>query len=185
MSVSRIAPQSVSRLAPILLYGLDIPYTTFHPAQHGYFKLGYVADRNNISFKFFEQPVYIACHGVVRGDLPSYDKYTFSILPDESAFVRQVEQTVMESLSRVILLAEPLSGIENAPFKSITYENLIKVKLGKTVGMRQDGSVIAFDEHAGALANRTKVTMTLEVNGMYHSEKGKGVLARLHSYKLE
>lgn len=185
MSITRITPQSIARTSPILLYGLDLPYTAFHPAQHGQFKIGYMADRDGVSFKFFDQPVYFACHGVVRGDLPSYGKYTFSLLPDEAVFVRQVEQSVMDTLSRIILLAEPTIPIENAPLKSITYENLIKLKLNKTVGLRQDGSMIPFDEHSSVLTNRTKVTMTVEINGMYHSDKSKGVIARVHSYKLE
>lgn len=185
MATSRITPQSVSRLAPILLYGLDIPFAAFNATQHGGFKIGYLSDRDGTSFKFFDQPVYVACHGVVRGDLPSYGKYTFSVLPEEAAFVRQVEQTIMSTMDRLVSLAEPSSSITTVPLKSMTYENLIKVKLNKTVGLRQDGTVVPFDEHGSMLMNKTAVTMTLEINGMYHSDKGKGVIARIHSYKLD
>jgi len=96
-----------------------------------------------------------------------------------------VEQTIMETMDRLITLAEPAVNITTVPLKSITYENLLKAKLNKTVGLKQDSSVVPFDEHSSVLTNRTKVTMTLEINGMYHSDKGKGVIARIHSYRLD
>lgn len=170
---------------PIMLYGLDMPFTAFQALTHGNFKIGYVTDRGTASFKFFDSPVYVACHGVVRGDDAKYDKYTFSVLPEEATFIRSVEMTVQDTFARLIQLAEPAVEFEKLEWKSITYENLLRLKLNKTVGLAQDGTVLDVTQHAEVLRNKTKVTMTVEIYGLYHTEKAKGVIARVHSYKLE
>lgn len=173
-----------SRLAPILLYGLDIPFVRFTAAAHGNYKFNYITDRNDVHFKFFEQPIFIQAHAIVRIPKDRYGKMVVSILDDESAFIRTVESNVLANVERVITMAEPLCGIEQATLKSVLYENLLKVKIGKTVGQDVNGSLIPFEEHEKVLVKGVKVLMTVEVNGMYHSPVSKGVTVRIHSYRV-
>lgn len=181
LRMSRIAP---TRLAPILSYGLDIPITQFSPAAHSYFKFNYVSDKAGLSMKFFEKPVYIHAHGIVRKTKDQYGKVTFSVLDHESAFVRQVEKTVLDTLDNIVNLAEPALQVLTSPAKSMTYENLLKLKVNKTVGQDESGRIVEFDEHEAILARDTKVLMTLEVHGAYHGVNGKGVIARIHCYRV-
>lgn len=176
--------RTVARLSPILPYGLDLPLTAFSASNHGNYKFNYISDRGGASMKFFEQPIYIHTHGTVRFPKDQWGKTTFSILEDESAFVRSVEADIMSSLDRIVGMAEPALGVELLPFKSITYENLVKLRINKTVGQDLEGKLVENEKHGEVLAKGVKVLMTLEIHGLYHSAAGKGVIARVHCYKV-
>jgi hypothetical protein len=169
---------------PILSYGLDLPLSAFTAASHGNYKLGYLADRGGASMKFFEQPIYVHAHGVVRFPKDQYGKVTLSVLPEESEFFRRVESDIMENLDRITDLAEPHLNVSSLPRKSITYENLLKLRINKMIGQDVEGKLVDFEKHEEVLTKGTKVLMTVEVQGLYHSTTGKGVMARIHSYRV-
>lgn len=176
--------RTVARLQPILPYGLDIPFTQFGAGSHANYKFRYLSERNGASMKFFEQPIYTHLHAVVRVTKDQYGKITFSVNPDEADFIRQVERDVSSNLDRIIDMAEPTLNILAVPPKSMTYENLVKVRLNKTVGQGLDGKLIPDGEHEVVLEKGVKVLMTLEIHGYYHSANGKGVLSRIHCYQV-
>lgn len=176
--------RTIPRIAPIVPYGLDVPFASFCAAAHGNYKFNYVTDRGNASMKFFEHPVYIHAHGVVRIPKDQYGKTVVSILPDEASFVRSVETDIMQQLERIIAMAEPGVNIGALPLKSITYENLVKVRVNKTVGQDLEGKLVDNEKHEDVLQKGVKLLMTLEINGLYHSDVSRGVIARVHCYRL-
>jgi len=176
--------RTVPRIAPIVSYGLDIPYTSFSAAAHGNYKFNYVSDRGLASMKFFDHPVYVHAHGVVRIPKDQYGKTVFSINSDEASFVRTVEADIMQQLERIIGMAEPGVNITSLPLKSITYENLVKLRINKTVGQSVDGKIVEFEKHEEVLQKGVKVLMTLEIHGLYHSDVSRGVIARVHCYRV-
>jgi hypothetical protein len=161
-----------------------MPVTAFSAAAHGNYKFSYVADRGNVAMKFFEQPVYTHAHAIVRIPKDAYGKTSFSILPEESDFIRSVETDIFENLDRIIDMAEPNLNVALQPKKSITYENLIKLRMNKTVGQDLEGKIVEHDKHEEVLTKGVKVLMTVEVHGVYHSSAGKGVIARVHCYRV-
>jgi hypothetical protein len=176
--------RTLPRLSPILPYGLDLPFTAFTAASHGNYKFNYLSERGGAAMKFFEQPIYIHTHGTVRIPKDQYGKVTFSIKEDESAFVRLVEKDIMDNLDRIISMAEPSLNIQLLPFKSATYENLVKLRINKTVGQDKDGALVPNENHEDVLSKGVKVLMTLEIHGLYHSAVSKGVIARVHCYRV-
>lgn len=175
--------RTIPRIAPIVPYGLDVPFASFCSAAHGNFKFNYVTDRGNASMKFFDHPVYIHSHGIVRIPKDQYGKTVFSILADEASFVRTVETDIMQQLEHIIAMAEPGVNISSLPMKSITYENLVKLRMNKTVGQDLEGKLVDQDKHGDVLQKGAKVLMTLEINGLYHSDVSRGVIARVHCYR--
>jgi len=176
--------RSLSRLTPILPYGLDLPFSAFSKDAHAHYKFNYVSDRGGASMKFFEKPVYIHTHAIVRMPKDTYGKVTFSVMEEESAFVRVVENDMMTNLDRIVDMAEPLLNVSNLPFKSATYENLVKVKINKTVGFDKQNVAVPNDKHEEVLVKGVKVLMTMEIHGFYHSGVSKGVIARVHGYRV-
>lgn len=176
--------RTVSRLAPILPYGLDIPFTAFAAASHGNYKFNYISERGGAAMKFFEQPIYIHAHATVRIPKDQYGKVTFSIREDEATFVRSVEKNIMDNLDRIVAMAEPALNVQLLPFKSATYENLIKLRAVNAVGQDKDGALVANEKHDEVLSKGVKVLMTLEIHGLYHSAVGKGVISRVHCYRV-
>ena len=178
------ASKTARVIQPILLYGLDLPFATFHAARHGGFKVGYVADKQGVSMKFFESPVYVAVDATVRSDAPKWGKYTFSVESDQADFIRHVETEIVTLFDRLTMLAEPNLHVELLSVISMTYESLIKVKLGQTVGQDVHGTLVPFESHAATLVRNTKLKMTVEIHGIYHSSTSKGLIARIHSYRV-
>jgi hypothetical protein len=176
--------RTISRLSPITPYGLDVPFTGFSAAAHANYKFNYISDRGTASMKFFDHPVYIHTHGVVRMPKDAYGKTVFSINPEEASFVRTVETDIMQQLERVIGMAEPGVNITSLPLKSITYENLVKLRINKTVGQDLEGKLVEHEKHAEVLEKGVKVLMTLEIHGLYHSDVSRGVIARVHCYRV-
>lgn len=176
--------RAASRLAPILPYGLDIPFTSFSAAAHRNYKFNYISDRGSAHMKFFEQPIYTHVHGTVRMPQDTYGKVSFSVLPDEANFLRLVEKDVVENLDRIVDMAEPNLHVSALPMKSITYENLVKLKIAKTVGQDLNGKIVEEEKHAELLVKSTKVLLTVEIHGIYHSDVSKGVIARVHCYRI-
>jgi len=176
---------SRSRLTPILVYNIDLPFTSYSPAAHGHFKTNYISDKGDACMKFFELPVFVGLHAVVRGDEQKYGKTTFSVEPDESQFIRRVEKDIMDQYDRITDLAEPNMNVMNLPFKSVTYENLLKTRVNKTVGQDVNGMMVPAENHIDVLKNKTRLVATLEIHGVYHSPNGKGVISRLHSYVVQ
>lgn len=174
----------MGRLAPILPYGLDVPFTTYSAANHANYKFNYISDRGGASMKFFEKPIYTHVHGVVRMPKDQWGKLSFSVLPDESDFLRRVETDIWESLDRILDMAEPAMLIKALPLKSLTYENLVKLRINKTVGQDVEGVLVDNEKHEEVLAKGVKVLMTVEMHGLYHSTTGKGVMARVHCYRV-
>lgn len=170
--------------APIMLYGLDKPFALFSAAIHGNFKLGYLANRDTTDFKFFVDPIYVHCHGVVRRE-PKWGKYTFSIEPEESDFIRQVESTVMQTYARIIELAEPSSKFSTLTLKPSTYENLLQVKMSSELkAVDAHGASMDQEEALQRLSAGTRVRLTLQISGLYHNDKSKGLMMKVHSYVL-
>ena len=182
--MSRTVARTVDRMAPILPYGLDLPFTAFSSAKHGNYKFNYLSDRGGASMKFFEQPIYIHAHGTVRIPKDQWGKTTFSVLEEESVFVRSVESDIMSNLDRIVGMAEPALGVELLQMKSLTYENLVKLRTNKTVGQDLEGKIVENEKHEEVLAKGVKVLMTMEIHGLYHSSSGKGVIGRVHCYRV-
>ena len=178
--MSRVA----HRLAPILPYGLDLPFTAFTAASHGNYKINYLSDRGGAAMKFFEQPIYVHAHATVRIPKDQYGKITFSVKDEESAFLRVVETDIITNLDRIVSMAEPHLGVESLPLKSMMYENLVKLRVNKTVGQDAEGKIVDNEQHEVVLAKGVKVLMTLEIHGLYHGSSGKGVIARVHCYRV-
>lgn len=176
--------RSVSRMTPILPYGLDLPFTAFSKDAHAQYKFNYVSERGGAAMKFLEKPVYIHTHATVRIPKDQYEKVTFSVTEEESSFVRLVEKDIMDSLDRIVDMAEPSLNVQLTPFKSATYENLVKVKINKTVGFDKNNVAIPSEKHQDVLVKGVKVLMTMEIHGLYHSSASKGVIARVHGYRV-
>lgn len=175
---------SRTRLAPILPYGLDIPFTAFSSASHGHYKINYLSERGGAAMKFFEQPVYVHTHATVRIPKDQYGKITFSVKEEEASFLRSVEKNIIENLDRIVDMAEPALNVPLLPLKSMLYENLVKLRVNKTVGQDADGKIVDNEQHDTVLAKGVKVLMTLEIHGLYHGATGKGVIARVHCYRV-
>lgn len=176
--------RTVPRLAPIVPYGLDVPFTNFSAANHGNYKFNYISDRGAASMKFFDHPIYIHTHGVVRVPKDQYGKTVFSVLAEESAFVRTVETDIMQQLERIVTMSEPNSMMSSLPLKSITYENLVKLRINKTVGQDLEGKLVEHEKHAEVLQKGVKLLMTVEIHGFYHSDVSRGVIGRVHCYRV-
>jgi len=179
LNMSKVSPS----MTPILLYGLDLPYTSFSPSAHRNFMLKQLSSQNGTEFKFIDAPVFIHTHAVVRKGKDQYGKYCFGIMPDESEFVRVVETSVLDNLDGVIAVAEPTLNVPNLPRKSLTYENLLNLKITRTVGQNLEGNIVAYEEHDDVLKVGQKLLMTVEIHGLYHSSQWKGALARIKSYR--
>lgn len=176
--------RTVARISPIVPYGLDLPFTAFNAGVHANYKFSYLSDRAGVAMKFFEMPIYTHTHAIVRIPKDQYGKISFSVNPDEAAFIRTVEKDVMDSLDRIVGMAEPSLNVSLLPTKSVTYENLMKLRLNKTIGQDLEGKLIPVDRHEDLLTRGVKVLMTVEVYGLYHSTTAKGVLARVHCYRM-
>jgi hypothetical protein len=166
---------------PIEVWGLDKPYTQFHAQT--LVRLKDVRDMGNgVSIKFFEEPIYMQIHGVVRSDVAKYGKYTIGIEPDEIAFFRHVERDVMQIYDSLTSRVEPNSFNPDALLSSPAYESLIKAKLSKTAGFDKDGNAIF--NHDGALVKGAHIRGTFVITGCFHSPTHKGLVTKLHSYML-
>lgn len=176
--------RTVARTLPIMPYGLDVPFTTFSKAAHDNYMFDYSAQYGQSALKFFKTPVYVHTHATVRKPVNQWGKITFSILPDEADFIRSVESDVFTTLDRIVGMAEPGLSVDTLPFKSVTYENLVQLKVAKSVGQDKDGLLVHADKHETVLVQGVKVLMTLEIYGLYHSPTGKGVISRIHCYRV-
>lgn len=174
--------RSLTRAAPIMVYGLDTPFTAFGALQHHNFMFDYTSQVGDASLKFFKHPIYVLTHAIVRRTENQWGKHTFSVLPEESDFFKQVETSIMSTLDRVIGMAEPTLYVDKLRLKSMMYENLVQLRCNKAVGQNKDGNMV--DDAAAVLISGTKVLMTVEVYGVYHSPQGKGVLPRIQSFRV-
>lgn len=176
------SPSPVPRPSPLLLYGLDVPFTSFAAVHHNNYQFTDVTKKNNVSMMFFDKPVYMQTHAVVRIPKDKYGKTAFSVYEDESKFIRVVENDVVAHLDRLVMIAEPSIQAASLPLKSVTYENLVKLRARKCVGMTLMGSLV--EDHDATLTKGVMALVTIEVYGVYYSQSGKGVLTRIQSYRI-
>lgn len=166
---------------PIEVWGLDKPYTQFAARQLIHLKD--VRDMGNgVSMKFFEEPIYMQIHGVVRSDGPKYGKHTISVEQDEIAFFRHVEREVMDIYDNLTSRVEPHAYSPDAKLSSPYYESLLKAKIAQTTGFDKEGNVII--DHTSALTKGTRIRGTFVITGCFHSPTHKGLVTKLHSYML-
>ena len=171
-------------LALIEIYGLDKPHTAFNHGLHLDFKLRDIKDGNGLTLKTFEQPVYVYVSGKIRSEKPRYGKYVVSVTNDQADFIRQVEHEIVDKFDALAVRAEPALNVESLKFGSLLYENLLQIRVSRTVGQDKEGKLVKFTEHETVLSKGTSVIATVEISGVYHSQTHKGTVAKLHSYRV-
>ena len=185
VSVSRaptkIAPTPVSGERGMILYNLDEPMNVESV------RVPAVKDMKDVKgtiMKFFDQPIYILLHAVVRKDDLTFSKVLTSIEKAEMEFFRAVEKKIMDHYDALLSRSDPSIDLTHSIFSSATYQDTLfraKITSATLPAVSVDGvqtMVYTNDE----LKTGAKVLMTYAITGVHHSSKFHGLIGHVQSY---